>query len=233
MEGLEMKYTKILLAAALIVAACAKENIPTYKEASGERYIYFAKAEQDSSDVSFYSYPGQTVIEYPVVVKSTGYSTSEGTFSVNVMKEYTTAGDGDYSLAEKFTFRPESQVDTFYVKLNYSSKLDNEKVRIVLELEETPDFKLGMTDSRVAIIWFHNNLVKPSWWNSSVSAYYLGTYSDAKYKLFLEVVKVDLDGADNSLIRHYTLVFKKYLEDRKAAGNPALEEDGTEITVIA
>lgn len=233
MEGLEMKYTKILLAAALIVAACAKENIPTYKEVSGERYIYFAKTEQDSSDVSFYSYPGQKVIEYPIVVKSTGYSTSEGTFSVNVLKEYTTAGDGDYSLAEKFSFRPESQVDTFYVKLNYSSKLDNEKVRIVLELEETPDFKLGMTDSRVAIIWFHNNLVKPSWWNSSVSAYYLGPYSDAKYKLFLEVVKVDLDGADNSLIRHYTLVFKKYLEDRKAAGNPALEEDGTEITVIA
>lgn len=233
MEGLEMKYTKILLAAALIVAACAKENIPTYKEVSGERYIYFAKAEQDSSDVSFYSYPGQKVIEYPIVVKSTGYSTSEGTFSVNVLKEYTTAGDGDYSLAEKFTFRPESQVDTFYVKLNYSSKLDDEKVRIVLELNETPDFKLGMTDSRVAIIWFHNNLVKPSWWSSSVSAYYLGPYSDAKYKLFLEVVKVDLDGADNSLIRHYTLVFKKYLEDRKAAGNPALEEDGTEITVIA
>lgn len=233
MEGLEMKYTKILLAAALIVAACAKENIPTYKEVSGERYIYFAKAEQDSSDVSFYSYPGQKVIEYPIVVKSTGYSTSEGTFSVNVLKEYTTAGDGDYSLSEKFTFRPESPVDTFYVKLNYSSKLDNEKVRIVLELEETPDFKLGMTDSRVAIIWFHNNLVKPSWWSSSVSAYYLGPYSDAKYKLFLEVVKVDLDGADNSLIRHYTLVFKKYLEDRKAAGNPALEEDGTEITVIA
>lgn len=228
-----MKYTKILLAAALIVAACAKENIPTYKEVSGERYIYFAKAEQDSSDVSFYSYPGQKVIEYPIVVKSTGYSTSEGTFSVNVLKEYTTAGDGDYSLAEKFTFRPESQVDTFYVKLNYSSKLDDEKVRIVLELNETPDFKLGMTDSRVAIIWFHNNLVKPSWWSSSVSAYYLGPYSDAKYKLFLEVVKVDLDGADNSLIRHYTLVFKKYLEDRKAAGNPALEEDGTEITVIA
>ena len=233
MEELDMKYTKILLAVALIVAACAKENIPTYNEASGERFIYFAKAEQDSSDVSFYSYPGQKTIEYPVVVKSTGYSTSEGTFSVKVLKEYTTAGDGDYSLAEKFTFRPESQVDTFYVKLNYSSKLDNEKVRIVLELEETPDFKLGMTDSRVAIIWFHNNLVKPSWWNSSVSAYYLGTYSDAKYKLFLEVVKVDLDGADNSLIRHYTLVFKKYLEDRKAAGNPALEEDGTEITVIA
>lgn len=228
-----MKYTKILLAAALIVAACAKENIPTYKEVSGERYIYFAKAEQDSSDVSFYSYPGQKVIEYPIVVKSTGYSTSEGTFSVNVLKEYTTAGDGDYSLAEKFTFRPESQVDTFYVKLNYSSKLDDEKVRIVLELNETPDFKLGMTDSRVAIIWFHNNLVKPSWWSSSVSAYYLGPYSDAKYKLFLKVVKVDLDGADNSLIRHYTLVFKKYLEDRKAAGNPALEDDGTEITVIA
>lgn len=226
---------KIILAAvaAALAMACAKENIPTYDEAAGGRYIYFSKAEIDSSDVSFYSYPGQTVIEYPVVVKSTGYSTSEGSFSVKVLDEYTTAQSGDFSLPEKFTFRPESEVDTFYVKLNYSSKLDKEKVRIVLELDETPDFRLGMTDSRVAIIWFHNNIVKPGWWSSSVTSYYLGTYTEAKYKLFLEVVKVDLDGADNSLIRHYTLVFKKYLEDRKAAGNPALEDDGTEMTVVA
>jgi len=90
-----------------------------------------------------------------------------------------------------------------------------------------------MTDSRVAIIWFHNNLVKPGWWTSTVTSYYLGSYSEAKYKLFLEVVKVDLDGADNSLIRHYALVFKKYLEDRKAAGDPALEDNGTEMTVAA
>lgn len=234
MEELYMKAKIILMAAtALVAIACAKESIPTYEKASGERYIYFSKAEADSSDVSFYSYPGQTTIEYPVVVKSTGYSTSAQTFSVKVLNEYTNADASDFSLPDKFTFRPQSEVDTFYVKLNYSSKLDNEKFRIVLELGETQGFKLGMTDSRVAIIWFHNNLVKPGWWTSSVSSYYLGPYSEAKYKLFLEVVKVDLDGADNSLIRHYTLVFKKYLEDRKAAGNPALEDNGTEMTVVA
>lgn len=234
MEKLYMKAKNILMAAAALVAmACAKESIPTYEKASGERYIYFSKAEADSSDVSFYSYPGQTVIDYPVVVKSTGYSTGAQTFSVKVLNEYTNADASDFSLPDKFTFRPQSEVDTFYVRLNYSSKLDNEKFRIVLELEETPDFKLGMTDSRVAIIWFHNNLVKPGWWTSTVTSYYLGSYSEAKYKLFLEVVKVDLDGADNSLIRHYALVFKKYLEDRKAAGDPALEDNGTEMTVAA
>lgn len=227
--------SKILLAAAVVAvaAACARENIPTYEESAGGRYIYFSKAEKDSSDVSFYSYPGQKVIEYPVVVKSTGYSTVAGKYSVKVLDEYTTAQDSDFSLPDEFTFRPESDVDTFYVRLNYSSKLDKEKVRVVLELDKTADFGLGMTDSRVAIIWFHNNIVKPGWWTSSVTSYYLGTYTEAKYKLFLEVVKVDLDGADNSLIRHYTLVFKKYLEDRKAAGNPALEDDGTEMTVVA
>lgn len=234
MEEMNMK-SKILLAVAVTVMAmaCAKEQIPTYSEAAGGRFIYFSKAEKDSSDVSFYSYPGQTSIEYPVVVKSTGYSTEDRSFSVKTLDEYTTAGSADFSLPDRFTFRPESEVDTFYVRLNYSPKLDKEKVRIVLELEETSDFKLGMTDSRVAIIWFHNNLVKPGWWTSTVSSYYLGPYSEAKYKLFLEVVKVDLDGADNSLIRHYTLVFKKYLEDRKSAGNPALEDNGTEMTVVA
>jgi hypothetical protein len=74
--------------------------------------------------------------------------------------------------------------------------------------------------------------VRPDWWTSAVSSYYMGNYSEAKYKLFLEVVKVDLDGADNSLIRHYALVFKRYLEERKAAGNPAREDDGTEMKVL-
>ena len=226
--------SKIIFAAALLAAAisCTKEKIATYDDLTRDRYIYFEKTEADSSDVSFYSYPGQKTVEYPVAVKSTGYSTKAGTYSVKVLDEYTTAGADDFSIPESFTFRPESDVDTFYVRLNYSSRLDSEKLRIVLELENTSDFKLGMTSSRVAVIWFHNNIVKPGWWTSTVSSYYLGSYSEAKYKLFLEVVKVDLDGADSSLIRHYALVFKAYLEERKAAGNPALEDDGTEMKVL-
>lgn len=233
MENNKMK-SKMIFALALAAAAmsCTKEKIATYNESTKDRYIYFKLEETDSSDVSFYSYPGQTSIDYPVVVKSTGYSTKAQTYSVRAIPEYTTADASDFSLPETFTFRPESAVDTFYVRLNYSSKLDHEKFRIVLELEDTDDFKLGMTESRVAIIWFHNNIVRPDWWTSAVSSYYMGNYSEAKYKLFLEVVKVDLDGADNSLIRHYALVFKRYLEERKAAGNPALEDDGTEMKVL-
>jgi hypothetical protein len=64
-----------------------------------------------------------------------------------------------------------------------------------------------------------------------VTSYYLGAYSDKKYTLFLEVVGVDLTGANDNLLRHYSLLFKKYLNDQKAKGTPVLEEDGTEMVV--
>lgn len=228
-----MKNCILLLAICVagIMVSCKKESIITYNSSTDDRFIYFSKSEADTSTVSFYLYPGQTTIDYPVVVKSTGYSTRQERFAVSVIEEYTTASKEDYSLPEEFLFRPERESDTFYVKLYYSEKLDKSQERLVIELRETSDFKLGMTDSRVAVIWFHNNIVKPEWWKGDVESSCLGKYSEAKYRLFLQVVQVNLDDADFSTFRHYALVFKRYLEDRKAAGDPALEDDGTEMTV--
>ncbi len=227
---MKLRYIFTVLAASALFASCSKEEIKTYNDLTPDRYLQFSSS---SADVSFFRYPGETTIQYPVIVKSSGYSETDMPYRISVVADSTTAASADYTMPETFTFLKGNVVDTFYVSLNYSEKLDANKMRLTLKVEETENFKAGETNYLMFDLWFHNNLVKPDWWTSSVTSYYLGTFSELKYKYFLQVTKVDLDGADNSTIRHYALIFKAWLEEQAAAGNPILEANGTPMTVPA
>ena len=173
------------------------------------------------------------MINFPVIVKSSGFSNQDNEYKIIVMDEYTTAVPSDYEIPDKYVFKAGAIKDTCYIKLKYSSKLDSDKVRVVIKLASNENFTEGENTYQVAIIWFHNIISKPDWWTSTVTSYYLGTYSDLKYSLFNRIVGIDLTDADESTIRHYALVFKQYLEEQKAADNTILEVDGTEMTVVA
>lgn len=214
---------------------CQKEHIHTYKDNTSDRYIYFLEEEADSTEVSFFSYPGQKTINFPVVVKSSGFSNEDLEYRIVASKEYTTAGSEDYSMPEKTLFRGGLTSDTCYVRLNYSPQLDNTEVRLVLLLEENDHFRLGPVENRVAVIWFHNKVVRPDWWGaySTVTTSALGDFTEKKYRLLMELIGIDLSEADYSTIRHYALVLKRYLAEQKAAGNTIYEDDGSEMTVPA
>ncbi|HJF70715.1 MAG TPA: DUF4843 domain-containing protein [Butyricimonas virosa] len=229
-----MKSIYILVIGAIyLLCSCSKEELLTYNNNTSERFIYFEKSEADSSEISFFTYPGETVINFPVIVKSSGFSNQDNEYKIIVMDEYTTAVPSDYEIPDKYVFKAGAIKDTCYIKLKYSSKLDSDKVRVVIKLASNENFTEGENTYQVAIIWFHNIISKPDWWTSTVTSYYLGTYSDLKYSLFNRIVGIDLTDADESTIRHYALVFKQYLEEQKAADNTILEVDGTEMTVVA
>lgn len=70
---------------------------------------------------------------------------------------------------------------------------------------------------------------------NTVERFYLGTYSEEKYKMFLEeLIKDDVvfNGKDMQVMRKYALRLKNTLKELKAAGTPALDEFGNEITVV-
>lgn len=226
-------YIIVIGAIYLLLGSCSKEEILTYNNNTSERFIYFEKSEADSSDISFFTYPGESEINFPIVVNSSGFSNQDEEYKIVVMDEYTTAVFSDYEIPDKLIFKAGAIKDTCYIKLKYSSKLDANKVRVVIKLENNENFMEGESTNQVAIIWFHNIISQPDWWTAAVTSYYLGTYSDLKYSLFSNIVGVDLTDADESTIRHYALVFKLYLEEQKAAGNTILEVDGTEMTVVA
>lgn len=227
---MKIKYILTIVATAALFASCSKEEIGTYNTLTPYRFLQFSTVE---SDISFFRYPGETSVNYPVIVKSSGYSETDMTYKISVVADSTTAAASDYSMPDSFVFKQKSAVDTFYVKLNYSEKLDTEKMRLTLKVEANEFFKEGETAYRMTDIWFHNNIVKPDWWTSTVTSYYLGTFTELKYKYFLQVVKVDLEGADNSTIRHYALIFKAWLQEQAANGNVITEANGTPMTVPA
>jgi hypothetical protein len=106
-------------------------------------------------------------------------------------------------------------------------------MRLTLRVESNENFKEGETKYLMTDILFHNFLVQPTWWTSTVTTRYMGTYSELKYKYFLQVTKVDLTVANISVIRHYALVFKTWLAEQAAAGNTITEANGTPMTVTA
>ena len=226
-----MKKHYLIFIGIIILLGCNKHDIPTYEDLTSDRYIYFRKKEIDSSEVSFLFYPKQTEIMYPIEIIATGVGHINQNYKISVVQEHTTAPTETYRISESYTMRQGLRIDTCFIKLIYNEILDNTKVRLVLRLEDSEDFLVKRPEFRIAIIWFHNVISKPKWWTSDVSEYYLGIYSDKKYKLFLDIIGVDLKNANDHQLRQYSLLFKDYLKKKKDMGETIYEDDGSEMTV--
>lgn len=224
-----MKNTILYLCLiALFAFGCEKEELTTY---DGDNFVQFEKATVDSTILSFMFFPGQTSIDYPIVLDMIGLAGEHDLqYKVFADTEYTTAVEGEhYSLPENMVIRAGHYQDTLYIHLNKTADLDNKKVRIILRFEDTPDLRGGKIENSVAIIQFSNTVDRPAWWNSEIETYTLGTYSDTKYRLFIEVTGIyDMSNKvmDDSEKRSYALMFKQYLID-----NPTLDEDDQYMTV--
>jgi len=224
-----MKYNIILLTAIVFTlfasTGCEEQMLKTY---DGDYFVQFEKTISDSTNVSFMFYPGRDYIDFPVVLELVGVA-SESNFNYRVVvdPEYTTASAQHYSVPAEQIFRAGRYIDTLYVRLNKTADLNQNQVRLVLRIESTSDLKVGKVEQSAAVIWMTNTLAKPLWWNSDIDSYYLGTYSNKKYELFIQVTGIfDLSGVDASLRRSYALQLKQYLSE-----NPTLDENNQYIEV--
>lgn len=219
---------------ALVVAlfACEEKETPFYE---GVTYLSFATdISQDSTEVSFFFYPGEDKLEIPVEITLAGKLFDEDVpVRLTVVDSLSDAEENSYSLPENAVFRAGLVADTLYVTLHRISALESERYHLVLALEETPDYLLGQQEYRNNEIIFTAKPARPEWWDATITNVYLGDYSQKKFELFMEVTGVgDLEGLSSSEIRALALKFKRYL---KAQNPPIMEEDGTtpmEVTVI-
>ena len=225
---------KLILALALLagVATSCSEGKPDFY--SGKNYLQFKNAMTDSVSVSFMLLPGQTTHKIGLPLYLIGRP-------AEVDREYTcevvATGIDDapataYTLPEKFVFKANAVTDTLWLTCNLLPEMSTNNYRLVLILKESKEFGLGSNGYNGAIIRITNMITKPAWWNSTVTSYFLGDYTDAKYRKFIEVTGVaDFDSSDPGKLRDYTNTFKRYLIRMKEAGTPILEDDGSEMTV--
>ena len=225
-----MKQVLLILGIYCLFSACEREHIMTY---GNDAYVQFTSNVADSVEFSFTFYPNRDTIEYAQDVKLVGNPVErERVYKVVVVEEYTTATSKHYILPERCVVEKNEVVSKIALKLVKTPDLQATPVRLALRLEPTGDLMVGETTCAARIIWINDKISKPSWWNSTIQNSYLGTYSDKKYRLFIEVTGVGVLDPDDAIdCRLNALILKKYLKEQENI-DIVYEDDGfTKMTV--
>jgi len=220
------KYILILLVFACLFS-CNEDELLKYE--SGNYLNFVQHSDRDSVELSFFFHPGQDVIRVPIELALTGNLLKEDKEFKLSIDESSTATADDFEFEEELVFKANKSLDTIYMNLKKTSKLSTDTCKLVLKIEENANFKKGVKEYLLRKIYFTSVVSKPEWWDDEITGTYLGEFSAAKYLLFCKVVKVNtLTGVEQSVIRQYALVFKRYLN-----ANPSYDGDKLiEIPVI-
>lgn len=216
------------LAFASLSTSCKKEDIGVY---SSGRYVQFVSDIRDSIQFSFFYHLGKDEVNIPLPVKLVGQlAQKDQPYQLEVMAGESTAPAGNYSLPEAQLFRKGVNRDTAWVTVKRTPDLDSKDLRLVLRLTGSRELEPGQTDCIFKIIRITAKVSKPSWWDTNMDNYYLGRYSEKKFRLFMEVTGVgDLASYDNNQRLVLMLQFKYYLIRQKENGTPVFMEDGADM----
>lgn len=137
-------------------------------------------------------------------------------------------------------------MDTIYVKIKNSPDLKTSTKYVALRINAEGEVGEGVATYSRAIIAVTDRLVKPDWWDfkdmydgqySTVDYYYLGFYSETKYRMYLEILKENddelFDGKDKVKLRKYSLLLKYEVAEYNELhpGDPLRDEKGELIEV--
>ncbi|QIU93658.1 DUF4843 domain-containing protein [Bacteroides faecium] len=219
-------------------------------------YINFNKdLTKDTTRISFEFYPlGEgmdvKIAEVPIEVAIFGkIQDKDLEFTIAIDEKMSTFPASQCILPEKCVFKSGQLLDTIYVKLKNFPDLKTTTKFVALRINAGDEVGEGIANYSRAIIAVTDRLVKPDWWDykdieyygeyySSVDWYYLGDYSDTKFRMFLEVLQENddelFDGKDRVKLRKYSLSLKyKVAEEnaRRGPDNPLRDEKGVIIEV--
>jgi hypothetical protein len=224
-----MKNYLVISLLFLPFAGCETEEVPLY---DASNYISFTTRQQDTVILSFFLLGNLSEYDYPVVVRYTGIPvTTPRPFIASVVSEATTMPGDKISFPPALLFQPMQMLDTFHVKLTNFDGLQATSKTITIALQENDHFLLGDKNYRVLHVVVNDNVARPDWWNSRVENYFLGSYSDKKFRKLMEVVRPDLSDTSESWIRAWALEFKIYLSRMTEENTPVTEDDGSLMSV--
>lgn len=226
-----MKRILLILGIFCFFSACERDNIMKY---SDKAYVQFTRSMVDSVEFSFTFYPNKDTVDYALSVKLVGDPVDrDREYRVTVIDDYTTATSNHYILPERWILEKNEISSKVNLKLIRTSDLQTTPVRLAVRLEPTDDLALGQTSCCARILWINDMISRPAWWNSVIENSYLGSYSDKKYRLFIQVTGIgELNSDDAINCRYNALLLRKYLKEQEELDNTVYEEDGyTKMTV--
>ena len=221
-----MKYSFVILM--LIVgwslSSCSTDEIEVYQT---DRYVYFTGMASDSIKESFFFYPGAETIHVDLLVRYAGLALEKDmAYRLVVDEELTTAqADVDYDVDLEPTMRRGQKVDTVRVILKKTAALDSKDLQLALRIVGNENFLEGPQDSLLSPrIIFTSQSARPTWWDDEIVEFFLGTYSEVKYQLFITVTGIsDMSELSIAEKRIYSLRLKNYLIEQRNADNPVMD----------
>ena len=234
-----------------LLTACQEEGLVL--NSNDVSYVAFAKdMTKDTTKVCFEFYALEEgmdvkIAEVPIEVSVIGKMQDKDLeFTLSVDTERSTFPASQCILPEKCTIKHGQLLDTIYVKLKNSDDLKKSTKLLVLKINEEGEVREGVVSNSRAVIVATDELIKPEWWDykdmsgeySSVDQYYLGEYSQRKYRLFLKILQdnddVSFDGKDRGKLRKYALLLKYMVAEMNAGRKPEdylKDEDGKTIEI--
>lgn len=221
--------TLIAAAAALLQTGCEKSEIlaPTH-----QRYIYMSYPENGDGTYHFsFISTDKPTVRLAVPIRFAGrpldedlaYAVSAG---YDADPEAALIPDTEYTLSEP-VFHKGRFADTLFVTVHKTARMDTRTLSLRIVLESNANFLATQTGALEAELRVTAQIARPDWWTQEVVDFYLGTYSDLKFKLFSqEIFLGDYGALDDSTKRYYALLFKYWLEE-----HPQQEEDGSKMKV--
>lgn len=214
----------------LVMTGCTKDTIDFYGKTN---YIYFANDSENVIEYSFAFHPGAERDTVPLVIKLVGnLSTEDRPVSLKVDAANTTALESDFELPATVVLRAGRATDTIPLVLHHSDRLQQAKFAIQLTLNENEHFSLGPIGNRQLEVLFSDILARPAWWNDVVTTNFLGPYSDAKYRFFIEATGIaDMGDLSENEQRAYAIIFRDFLAQGREQGEEYLDENEEKINV--
>jgi len=219
-------YTFLII---FIIISCKEEKVELY---NSENYISFTNSSTDTIVLSFFLLGNLDEVDYPVVVEYIGIPVETNKEFIVKSDEANSTYSKDYvTFKEEGTFGGMKHLDTLYINFKNYDELKTETKIFTLCLKENDDFILGDKNYRKITFKINNNVAKPDWWDQNVERYYLGEYSDTKFRKLMEYVEPDLSKVDESWIRNWALQFKTVIDRNIEAGTPITEDDGNPMVI--
>lgn len=230
----------------VLVSACAKEHLTTYK---GNNNIYMSVQGFwififDTSNINFARYTPQDStlrLNFNIVGQMAPVNRK---FKLVVSDSSTAVANRDYVLPPEDSFYIES--DSIHrglpLKIMRSAALYEKSVKLILKLQANENFSVdvptfsvqegkGTTTLRITI---SDILPAPDLWENNRDV--LALYTRKKLSLMVKVLSLELDKFYESpysamQLRNFARKFQTYLNQQKASGNTIYEEDGSAMVM--
>lgn len=235
-----MKKYKISLICSILAlflfSSCEKEGF-YYQDVARVRMEgpYKWAVNTDSLEFSFITVPtGVNQMEMEITVYVMGPAAEKDRIAnIGVNTAKTTATGTHYTCPAQVTIPANSLSATFPLVLNRTPDLQQNTIRLYIELKDSEDFQVGVKERDHLLVKWNDILSMPKNWSELEP--FFGTFSLVKYRFMINNTGVTEFSATTmswAQLMNYKIILRNALDAYNAAhpGNPLTDENGQIVT---